>query len=154
MFQASASLTTARINIATEGSMDLLQSKRDYVFAFCLYALFNVWSLFIALKPHRPMHRPSLFIGVFGGMLIVYFFYCSVAFMKRTCSRLEKWVGGFTVAICAVEAVKLTFRFGAQPSGDPLPRYAEALIYGTACLLAAARTYQVLKVGVHYAAKP
>jgi len=129
--------------------MHLLQSKKDYAFAFCLYALFNVWSLYIVLERQGPMHRPSLFIGIFGGELILYFFYCSVAFTRTTYSQLEKWVGGFTVAICAVEAVRLTFRFGTHAPAIPIVRYIEALIYGTACLLAAARTCQVLRVGVH-----
>ena len=129
--------------------MELLQSKKDYVVAFCVYGLFNVWSLYLVLSREGPMHRPSLFIGIFGGLLILYFFYWSVTFAKRTCSQLEKWVGGLTVAICAVEAVKLASRFSTHPPDTPIARYVEALIYGIAFLLAAARTSQVLQVGVH-----
>jgi hypothetical protein len=129
--------------------MEPLESTGDYIFAFCVYTLFNAWSIYIALRSHKLMHRPSLLIGLIGGALILYFLFLALRFTKMTKSRLEKWIGGFTVAICIVEAGKLLFRFALQPIENPIAPYFAVCLYGIAFILATMRTIQVLRFGVH-----
>jgi hypothetical protein len=127
--------------------MELLESTKDYIFAFCVYSLFNAWNIYIALRSHS-MHRPSLFVGLLGGALILYFLFLALSFTKRTKSRLEKWIGAFTVAICIVEAGKLLIRFASQAIENPIQRYFAVGLYGIAFILATMRTIQVLRFGV------
>src|SRR3974390_3002071 len=129
--------------------MELLGSTKDYIFAFCVYSLFNTWSIYLALRSNGWMHRPSLFIGIFGGALILYFLFLALRFTTRTRSRAQKWIGCFSFAICIVGAGKLASRFASLPIENPIARYFAVCLYGLALILATMRTIQVLRFGIH-----
>lgn len=128
--------------------MELLDSTGDYIFAFCLYTLFNAWNIYLAIRWQGPTHRPSLFISIFGSVAILYLFFLAIRFAKKTTSRLEKWIGGFTVAICMIEAAKMLVRFAPQPSVGPIARCFAVSVFSIASLLAALRVLEVLRWGV------
>ena len=93
------------------------------------------------LPPRAPVARrdapTSAVHKHFRGVLIVYFFFLAVRFTKKTSSRLEKWIGGFTVAICIIEAAKVLLRFAPEPFVEPIARYfAASVFFGIASLLA------------------
>jgi len=128
--------------------MTLLDNSRDYSFALAWFLIFTGWSIHSALKVDRPLNPIPLIDWILGLSAILIVLLTSISLMRKTSVILERWILGFTFAICVFDLIRLLPRFGVQLMPDRFIGYIESAICLVASLLAVARVYRVVTTGV------
>jgi hypothetical protein len=125
--------------------VQLFDSVKMYVFAFCVYALVAAEKLYELIN--GPAAR-DLSAGR-GGVLLIILTVCVaiylIGLLRKTSNKLERAVIMFTELLCVLEVISLIQNMGVTWAEIPANSNVIAVVHSLATVLAGVRTFQVIR---------
>jgi hypothetical protein len=125
----------------------LMDNRRDYLFALPFFLLFNLWSVWEALRPRGAFDSRPLLVHIIGWAGLVIIVIYAISLFRTISLSIERWIVGLTIAICLFDVARLLSGYGIPFIPTKLIGYTESMSCVAASILAITRVYDVFTVG-------